>query len=107
MHVGDGLDRAALRAAVSDLGASCVVVAGSNARVRLHAHVADPQQLFAIVRAGFGQRRKMLRQSLRPVLGADAAATIEAAGIDPRARAETLDLDAWAALARTVAERAA
>jgi DegV family protein with EDD domain len=52
--LGDGLDRAALRAAVSDLGASCVVVAGSNARVRLHAHVADPQQLFALA-ARFGR----------------------------------------------------
>ena len=46
--LGEGLDRAALRAAVSDLGASCVVVAGSQARVRLHAHVSDPQQLFAL-----------------------------------------------------------
>jgi DegV family protein with EDD domain len=46
--LGDGIDRAALRAAVSDLGASCVVVAGSQARVRLHAHVADPQHLFAL-----------------------------------------------------------
>jgi DegV family protein with EDD domain len=52
--LGEGLDRAALRAAVSDLGASCVVVAGSNARVRLHAHVADPQALFALA-ARFGR----------------------------------------------------
>jgi hypothetical protein len=52
--LGEGLDRAALRAAVSDLGASCIVVAGSHARVRLHAHVADPQQLFAVA-ARFGR----------------------------------------------------
>jgi DegV family protein with EDD domain len=52
--IGEGLDRAALRAAVSDLGASCVVVAGSQARVRLHAHVADPKQLFALA-ARFGR----------------------------------------------------
>ena len=44
--IGEGLDRAGLRAAVSDLGASCVVVAGSHARLRLHAHVADPKALF-------------------------------------------------------------
>ena len=52
--IGEGLDRAALRAAVSDLGASCVVVAGSQSRVRLHAHVADPKQLFALA-ARFGR----------------------------------------------------
>jgi DegV family protein with EDD domain len=52
--IGDGLDRAALRAAVSDLGASCVVVAGSQSRVRLHAHVADPKPLFALA-ARFGR----------------------------------------------------
>ena len=44
--LGEGLDRVGLRAAVSDLGASCVVVAGSHSRLRLHAHVADPQALF-------------------------------------------------------------
>jgi hypothetical protein len=44
--LGEGLDRAGLRVAVSDLGASCVVVAGSHARLRLHAHVADPKALF-------------------------------------------------------------
>jgi hypothetical protein len=44
--LGEGLDRTGLRAAVSDLGASCVVVAGSHTRLRLHAHVADPKRLF-------------------------------------------------------------
>jgi DegV family protein with EDD domain len=52
--LGEGLDRAGLRAAVSDLGASCVVVAGSHARIRLHAHVADPQALFDVA-ARFGR----------------------------------------------------
>jgi hypothetical protein len=52
--LGEGLDRAGLRAAVSDLGASCVVVAGSHARLRLHAHVADPQALFDVA-ARFGR----------------------------------------------------
>jgi 16S rRNA (adenine1518-N6/adenine1519-N6)-dimethyltransferase len=42
-----------------------------------------------IARAGFGQRRKMLRRSLARVLG-NPAAVLEAAGIDPRARAEEL-----------------
>jgi uncharacterized protein len=52
--IGDGLDRASLRAAVTDLGASCVVVAGSNSRLRLHAHVANPKALFDIA-ARFGR----------------------------------------------------
>jgi hypothetical protein len=38
--VGEGLDRAGLQAAMSDLGADCVVVAGGAHRVKVHAHVA-------------------------------------------------------------------
>ena len=52
--VGEGLDRASLRAAVTDLGASCVVVAGSHSRLRLHAHVANPKALFELA-ARFGR----------------------------------------------------
>ncbi len=52
--VGEGLDRASLRAAVTDLGASCVVVAGSHSRLRLHAHVANPKALFDLA-ARFGR----------------------------------------------------
>ena len=42
---------------------------------------ADPERLFALVRAGFGQRRKMLRRSLAGLAPPDAFA---AAGIRPR-----------------------
>ena len=42
-----------------------------------------------LARAGFGQRRKMLRRSLSSVLD-DPVATIEAAGLDPTDRAENL-----------------
>jgi len=52
--LGEGLDRPGLRAAVTDLGASCVVVAGSHSRIRLHAHVANPQALFDVA-ARFGR----------------------------------------------------
>jgi uncharacterized protein len=52
--IGEGLDRASLRAAVTDLGASCVVVAGSHSRLRLHAHVANPNALFDVA-ARFGR----------------------------------------------------
>ena len=58
--------------------------------------------LFELARAGFAQRRKTLRQALRPKLGAAAADVLAAAGVDPGARAEALSLDEWAALARTV-----
>jgi 16S rRNA (adenine1518-N6/adenine1519-N6)-dimethyltransferase len=51
-----------------------------------------------IVRAAFGQRRKTLANALSGTLDVDA---IRAAGIDPRARAETLDPQQYVALART------
>ena len=64
---------------------------------------ADPDRLFALVDAGFGQRRKMLRRSLAGLV--DAAGFAEA-GVRPDARAEELDLDAWARLARLPGARA-
>ncbi len=54
-----------------------------------------------LVRAGFGQRRKMLRRSLSGRLD---EAAIAAADVDPTARAETLDLMAWGRLARHYVE---
>jgi 16S rRNA (adenine1518-N6/adenine1519-N6)-dimethyltransferase len=56
----------------------------------------DPALLFTLVRAGFGQRRKMLRRSLAGLVDEDAYAT---AGIDPAARAETLSIEDWGRLA--------
>ncbi len=63
---------------------------------------ADRALLFELVRAGFGRRRKMLRNSL-----ADLAepADFVAAGIRPEARAEELDVGAWGRLADAVAHR--
>ena len=52
--IGDGLDRAGLRAAMGELGSSCVVIAGSHTRLRLHAHVANPGDMFAVA-ARFGR----------------------------------------------------
>ncbi|WP_118136744.1 16S rRNA (adenine(1518)-N(6)/adenine(1519)-N(6))-dimethyltransferase RsmA [Oceanicella sp. SM1341] len=57
-----------------------------------------------VVAAAFGQRRKMLRASLR-ALGGDAEALLEAAGIEPTRRAETLDLSEFCALARAFEAR--
>ncbi len=69
--------------------------------------VADPERMFELVRAGFSTRRKMLRRVLSAELGPDAEATLRMAGIDPAARAETLELPQWSALALTVATGAA
>jgi 16S rRNA (adenine1518-N6/adenine1519-N6)-dimethyltransferase len=52
--------------------------------------------LQAVTAAAFGQRRKMLRSSLKP-LGGEALAT--AAALDPQARAETIGVDGFLALA--------
>jgi 16S rRNA (adenine1518-N6/adenine1519-N6)-dimethyltransferase len=62
--------------------------------------VPSPDALFTLVKAGFAQRRKMLRRALQPELGARTTEVLEEAGVDPRARAESLGLDAWAAVAR-------
>lgn len=58
-----------------------------------------PDELFALVRTGFGQRRKMLRRSLAGV--ADAA-DFERAGVAPTSRPEELDVDAWCRLSEAV-----
>jgi len=50
--------------------------------------------------AAFGQRRKMLRSSLKSVPGAlEALAPL---GIDPERRAETVSVDEYVALARVL-----
>jgi 16S rRNA (adenine1518-N6/adenine1519-N6)-dimethyltransferase len=69
--------------------------------------VSDPERMFELVRAGFSTRRKMLRRVLSAELGPDAEATLRMAGINPAARAETLELPAWSALAQVVATGAA
>lgn len=83
-------------------------VASEVLRVRLapspRVPVAEPRLLAAIVRAAFNQRRKMLRnavQALVEPLGLPLPVWDEvfaAAGVDSRARGETLDLAAFARL---------
>jgi 16S rRNA (adenine1518-N6/adenine1519-N6)-dimethyltransferase len=70
--------------------------------------IGEPDVHRAVVRSAFGQRRKMLRNALLPLaagrLGGEVVrAACAAAGIDPRARAETLDLEAFGRLARAFA----
>lgn len=54
-----------------------------------------------VTAAGFGQRRKMLRSSLKP-LGPFSDALIAEAGLDPTARAEEIPVEGFAALARAL-----
>lgn len=71
--------------------------------------LTDEKIFFETVKGGFGQRRKTLLNSLTGVRGLpkpDIADALEAAGIDPKRRAETLDLDEFAAVANEIAKRA-
>lgn len=56
------------------------------------------QRLESVTAAAFGQRRKMLRQSLKGVPGA--AEAMETLGIDPSRRAETVSVAEFVAIAR-------
>ncbi|MDH3229372.1 MAG: 16S rRNA (adenine(1518)-N(6)/adenine(1519)-N(6))-dimethyltransferase RsmA [Alphaproteobacteria bacterium] len=67
-------------------------------------HRCDIAALQEVAAAAFGQRRKMLRRALA-ALGGDTEALLASAGIDPTARAETLDIAQFAALARAWAAR--
>lgn len=58
-----------------------------------------------VTAAAFGQRRKMLRQSLRS-LGRDPLPLLAAAGIEPTARAEEIPVEGFARLARALTSEA-
>ncbi len=65
----------------------------------------DPARFFRIVRAGFSQRRKQLRNSLSAGLSCtkeQADHWLASSGIEPRRRAETLSLQEWGMLTRNV-----
>jgi 16S rRNA (adenine1518-N6/adenine1519-N6)-dimethyltransferase len=63
-------------------------------------HAAQFEDMEKVTAAAFGQRRKMLRSSLKP-LDID----IEALGIDPTARAETLSIEEFCLLAKAIEGR--
>ena len=65
----------------------------------------DAVALQKVTEAAFGQRRKMLRQSLKS-LGVDALALLEAAGIAPTARAEEIPVEGFVKLANIFAGQA-
>lgn len=75
----------------------------------------DPEQFFAVARAGFSERRKQVHNALQRNYKPDGAHTkasldpaavstaLRNAGVDPMRRAETLTLPEWAAVARNIA----
>jgi 16S rRNA (adenine1518-N6/adenine1519-N6)-dimethyltransferase len=79
---------------------SVVVRMERRARQRL----VDPERLAIVVRAAFSQRRKTLRNALAPLAGSVTAAeaALREARLDPAARAETVSVDGFVALARVL-----
>ena len=85
----------------------------NSAIVSIDTHAETPVDVpsaaafFRVVRAGFSQKRKQLRNSLAGGLGVKARAAAEllcASDIEPQRRAETLTLQEWARLTRTLAQ---
>lgn len=66
---------------------------------RGHPLPVDGARLAKVTEAAFGQRRKMLRQSVKSLGG---EALLERAGIDPTRRAETLSVEEFARLAQNI-----
>jgi 16S rRNA (adenine1518-N6/adenine1519-N6)-dimethyltransferase len=73
--------------------------------------VGDMRLLWQLVSAGFAQRRKTMLNNLRAAPGdlrarveakGGALALLEAAGVEPSRRAETLTLDEWATITRAL-----
>lgn len=94
--LGEGLEPATLRTAIAQLGASCVVVAGSHARLRVHAHVAEPQALFGLA-ARFGRveatKADDMRAQARTAAGHGGVAVVTDSSADlPEGVAEALNI---------------
>jgi 16S rRNA (adenine1518-N6/adenine1519-N6)-dimethyltransferase len=66
---------------------------------------ASRAEVFAVVDAAFAQRRKMLRSALGTLAGSVeiAEAALRAAGVDPQARGERLDIEAFTRVAEALA----
>jgi len=69
--------------------------------------VADVDRFFEIVRAGFGQKRKQLRNALAHGLSLSTSTVVEAlrrAGVDEKRRAQTLSLEEWTRVTREMVD---
>lgn len=82
-------------------------VTSSVVRVDVRAEAEAEPELFALIRTGFAHRRKTLAKNLA-LAGyprADVKSALRRLGLDPRVRAERLDLDAFRGLLRLVQDR--
>ena len=70
----------------------------SNISRKNFKNAAHEERFFELLRAGFGQKRKLLVSNLKKLLGPDYASVLQNTGIDPKARAEDVALAAWLAL---------
>jgi 16S rRNA (adenine1518-N6/adenine1519-N6)-dimethyltransferase len=80
---------------------SAVVQIDLRAGARSRPDIRDVELFFRLARAGFGERRKQLRNSLAsglPLPRKEVETALATAEIDHRRRAETLSVDEWAAL---------
>jgi 16S rRNA (adenine1518-N6/adenine1519-N6)-dimethyltransferase len=65
----------------------------------------DIRALASVTHAAFGQRRKMLRQSLKSLRKVDATELLRGAKVDPKQRAEEVDIEGFVALAQAYAQQ--
>lgn len=80
---------------------SAILVVDDISRVRFEGVAED--FFFSLVRAGFASKRKKLLGNLGQLVGREqAAAALDATGISQDARAETLSIDQWFALAKAL-----
>lgn len=63
---------------------------------------ADIRRMFTLAHAAFNQKRKMLRNSLKALLGERLSDILERAGIDPQQRPEGLSLEDWVRLVEEI-----
>lgn len=79
-----------------------------SAVIRLHPRHLDvgaenPKQLETLVKLGFANKRKMLRNNLKSLLGSEElTAILEQLGINPQVRAEDLSVSDWIKLSNQV-----
>lgn len=58
------------------------------------------ERFFELLKAGFGQKRKMLGGNLKEILGPDYVSVLQKTAISPAARAEDVPLEAWLSLSK-------
>ena len=83
---------------LSQVGERCDAEADAFEPIERPQPACGVASLGRVTAAAFGQRRKMLRQSLKPLV-ADTEALLAAAGIEPTLRGEALSITEFARLA--------